>query len=71
MQTGIVKRWFSEKGYGFIRRETGADVFVHFRALTGAGRRDLIEGERVSFEVEDTPKGPMATFVVREDQCQQ
>lgn len=61
--TGIVK-WFNDaKGYGFIEREGSADVFVHYRAINGTGRRTLYEGQQVSFEVSDGQKGPQASNV--------
>ncbi|SCZ64243.1 transcription antiterminator/RNA stability regulator CspE [Thiohalomonas denitrificans] len=64
MITGTVK-WFNEsKGFGFITPEDGGkDVFVHFSAIQGAGFRTLNEGQRVTFEVQDTPKGPAAANV--------
>ena len=64
MATGTVK-WFNEsKGFGFISPSDGsADVFVHFSAVTGDGFRSLAEGQSVSYEVEDGPKGPQATNV--------
>ncbi|MFQ5813487.1 MAG: cold-shock protein [Anaerolineae bacterium] len=65
--TGTVK-WFSRvKGYGFIQPdgEGQEDVFVHYSALEGAGFRNLNEGERVEFSVEDNPKGPQAVNVVK------
>jgi CspA family cold shock protein len=62
---GTVK-WFSrDKGYGFIQREGGDDVFVHFSAIQSEGFRTLEEGERVEFTVESGPKGPQAVNVVR------
>lgn len=61
--TGRVK-WFDEKkGFGFIERENGNDVFVHFRAIEGSGFKTLAEGQEVEFEVEDGPKGPQAANV--------
>lgn len=62
-ETGTVK-WFNDaKGYGFITRDNGADVFVHFRAITGRGHRTLNEGQSVEFEVIDGPKGLQAAEV--------
>jgi CspA family cold shock protein len=62
---GTVK-WFSqEKGYGFLQREGGPDVFVHYSAIDGNGFKVLYEGEEVEFEVVDEPKGPKAASVVR------
>ena len=62
---GTVK-WFSQgKGYGFIAREDGDDVFVHYSSLQGTGFRNLEEGERVEFEIENSPKGPQAANVVK------
>ena len=61
---GIVK-WFNRsKGYGFISRENGNDVFVHYTAIQGEGFRNLEEGQQVEFAVEDSPKGPQAVNVV-------
>jgi cold shock protein len=60
---GTVK-WFSnEKGYGFIEREGGDDVFVHFSAITMEGYKSLTEGQRVAFEVVQGPKGAQAANV--------
>jgi len=65
MEKGVVK-WFNEaKGYGFIKRESGEDVFVHFKSIVGDGFKTLNEGEQVEFEIEKGPKGLMATKVVR------
>ena len=67
--TGTVK-WFSRvKGYGFLQPdgENQEDVFVHFSAIEGEGFRNLYEGERVEFSVEDDPKGPQAVSVVKLD----
>lgn len=65
--TGTVK-WFSDsKGYGFLEREGGDDVFVHHTAIEGFGYRTLAEGERVEFELLDDSKGPKAHNVVRLD----
>ncbi len=61
--TGRVK-WFDEKkGFGFIEREGGDDVFVHFRAISGDGFKTLTEGQEVQFEIEDGQKGPQASNV--------
>lgn len=65
METGTVKWFNSSKGYGFISREGGDDVFVHFKAIEGDGYKTLDEGEKVQFEVEDGPKGPQAAKVSR------
>lgn len=63
MTTGRVK-WFDEKkGFGFIEREDGNDVFVHFKAITGDGFKTLTEGQEVEFEVEQGQKGPQACNV--------
>lgn len=63
--TGTVK-WFSDqKGYGFIEREGGKDVFVHHSAIQMAGFASLAEGDRVEFSVEQGPKGPAAARVVK------
>jgi CspA family cold shock protein len=62
--TGTVK-WFSpSKGYGFIERDGGSDVFVHFSAIQQEGFRTLLEGQQVEFSIEDSPKGPQAANVI-------
>lgn len=62
-EQGTVK-WFNDaKGYGFIQRESGGDVFVHFSAISGDGYRSLEDGTRVEFEVEQGPKGLQAVNV--------
>ncbi|HGG60697.1 MAG TPA: cold-shock protein [Gammaproteobacteria bacterium] len=64
MTTGRVK-WFDEKkGFGFIERQEGNDVFVHFRAIQGDGFKTLTEGQEVEFDVEQGQKGPQAANVV-------
>jgi CspA family cold shock protein len=65
MATGTVK-WFNEtKGFGFIAQDNGGpDVFVHYSAITAEGFRTLNEGQKVSFEVQQGPKGPQAANVV-------
>jgi len=62
-QIGTVK-WFNDaKGFGFISRENGPDVFVHFRAISGSGFRTLQEGQKVTFTVTQGPKGAQAENV--------
>ena len=66
-ETGTVK-WFNEaKGYGFIQRDLGGDVFVHYTAILGTGFRSLSEGQRVEFSVEEGPKGLQAKNVYIEN----
>jgi cold shock protein len=60
---GTVKWFNGEKGFGFIEREGGKDVFVHFSAITADGYRSLQEGQKVEFTVEQGPKGPQASNV--------
>lgn len=60
---GTVKWFNGDKGFGFIEREGGADVFVHFSAIQADGYRSLQEGQKVEFTVEKGPKGPQAANV--------
>jgi len=65
MEKGTVK-WFNDsKGFGFLERENGEDVFVHFSAITGDGFKSLAEGDKVSFDVVKGPKGLQAANVVK------
>ncbi len=65
MANGTVK-WFNDaKGFGFITSDEGQDVFVHYSAIQSDGFRSLAEGDAVSFETEDGPKGPKAVNVTR------
>ena len=61
--SGTVKWFNGAKGFGFIEREEGDDVFVHYSAIQGHGYKDLAEGQKVEFEVEQGPKGPQAVRV--------
>ena len=68
-ESGIVKWFNNDKGYGFIKRDTGEDVFVHHTAISGqSGYRTLKEGDRVAFEVKQGPKGLQAENVSRADE---
>jgi len=64
-EQGTVKWFNNEKGFGFISRESGPDVFVHYTAILSEGYRSLNEGDRVSFEVTEGQKGLQARNVVR------
>ena len=63
MEIGTVKWFNNAKGYGFIARQSGDDVFVHFKAIVGEGYKSLEENDRVQFEVESGPKGLQAKNV--------
>ncbi|KQL48654.1 cold-shock protein [Brevibacillus choshinensis] len=65
MERGKVKWFNSEKGFGFIEREGGEDVFVHFSAIQGDGYKTLDEGQEVTFDVENGQRGPQATNVTK------
>ena len=60
MSNGTVKWFNAEKGYGFISQESGDDVFVHFSAIQGEGFKTLEEGQQVSFDIEEGPRGKQA-----------
>ena len=63
MPEGKVKWFNDQKGFGFIEQDGGKDLFVHYASITGEGFKTLSEGQRVSFEVEETSKGPKAKNV--------
>jgi CspA family cold shock protein len=63
MEQGTVKWFNANKGYGFIKRDSGEDVFVHYNAIQGDGFKSLDEGDRVQFEVQQGPKGLQAANV--------
>ena len=63
--TGTVKWFIAAMGYGFIAHDGGKDVFVHFSAIQSEGYRSLTEGDKVEFSIEDSPKGPQASNVVK------
>lgn len=65
MAEGTVK-WFNEsKGFGFITSDDSGDVFVHYSSISGNGFKSLVEGDKVSFDIENGPKGPKAANVVK------
>ena len=66
MEQGTVKWLNNDKGYGFISRESGDDVFVHFSAIQGEGFKSLDEGQKVSFDVEEGDRGLQAVNVVKD-----
>jgi len=63
MEKGTVKWFNGAKGFGFIQRASGEDVFVHYRSIQGEGYKNLNEGDQVEFDVEKTPKGLSAANV--------
>ena len=63
MENGTVKWFNAEKGYGIVTREDGSDVFVHFSAIQGEGYKTLEEGQSVSFDIEESDRGPQAVNV--------
>ena len=65
MATGTVKWFNADKGFGFISRDDGDDVFVHHTAIVGEGYRSLDEGQKVSFDVTQGNKGPQASNVTK------
>ena len=65
MAVGTVKWFNNAKGWGFIRQESGPDVFVHYSQISGEGFRTLREGQAVRFELRDGPKGPLAESVMK------
>ncbi len=65
MEKGTVKWFNAEKGFGFIERENGDDVFVHFSAIQSEGFKSLDEGQAVTFDVEEGQRGPQAANVVK------
>jgi CspA family cold shock protein len=65
MQTGTIKWFNAEKGFGFIEVPGGSDVFVHFSAITGEGFKSLDEGQKVQFDVVQGNRGPQAENVVK------
>ena len=66
MEQGTVKWFNDDKGYGFITRESGDDVFVHFSAIQGDGFKSLSEGQHVTFDVEEGERGLQAAIVVKD-----
>jgi len=63
VEKGVVKWFNGAKGFGFIQRESGDDVFVHYKAIVGEGYKSLNEGDQVQFDVETGPKGLQASNV--------
>lgn len=62
---GTVKWFNNQKGYGFIAHDGGKDVFVHYSAIGSEGYKTLAEGDKVEFQIEDSPKGPQAVNVTK------
>jgi CspA family cold shock protein len=71
MERGTVKWFNNAKGYGFITRESGQDLFVHFKSIVGEGYRSLKQGEMVEFDVEEGEKGLQAISVRRVEETPQ
>ena len=65
MLEGTVKWFNNKKGWGFIQKEDGSDVFVHYSAIAGDGFKSLNEGDKVNFEMQNGDKGPAAANVVK------
>ena len=65
VMNGTVKWFNDDKGFGFIEQQSGPDVFVHFSAINGTGRKTLHDGDQVSFEITDGQKGPQASNVTK------
>ena len=65
MEEGIVKWFEPSKGYGFIQRKNGEDVFVHYKSIAAEGYRTLSKGDRVQFEIENGPEGKTAVNVCK------
>jgi CspA family cold shock protein len=65
MAKGTVKWFNASKGFGFIAKEDGGDVFVHYSAIQDEGYKSLAEGQAVTFDIVDSPKGPKAANVVK------
>lgn len=67
-ERGSVKWFDAQKGFGFIERPDGSDIFVHYSDIKGSGFRTLTEGQEVEFQVTQSPKGPQAVNVERKDE---